>query len=580
MRYSVSTMASSPAFTSSLSNVNTAERLRDSQEEIFSSWDKQIQTDLATHPQSDLSPLRNFLPELIENLIQELLGEPSAHDKSELLAMLHGESCAKSENCSVAQLLKEYQLLRMTIYDKVTKDKPISPTAQSFIFSCIDHWMSIAAEAFTKVKPRHQNHRHLYSVSTRQPVDYQALFKQSPSLHLILSLDFTILDASDEYLRATLTKREDILGKNVFDVFPDNPRNPLANGVSNMRISLERVVREKATDSMAVQRYDMDRYDPNQSQNQRNHFEERYWSVKNAPILDNAGNILYIIHQTADVTDVFQARKERAYSTKSNLEQNQAEVYQKGHDLQRMKRELERSNMELEQFAYVASHDLREPLRMIASYAQLLERRYQGKLDQKADKFIWYITDGVNRMQSLIQDILTYSRAGRGDLNRELTDFESLFFRILTSLKPLIEGNDATITHDPLPTFRVDPIQISQVFQNLLNNAIKFRRPEPLRIHVSAKKQFDEKWLFSVEDNGIGIESEFQTKVFDLFKRLYPKDQYPGTGLGLAICKKIIERHGGRIWVESRPEKGSVFYFTLSEIAVETSEMSEPRSIL
>lgn len=225
--------------------------------------------------------------------------------------------------------------------------------------------------------------------------------------------------------------------------------------------------------------------------------------------------------------------------------------------------ELRRSNAELEQFAYVASHDLQEPLRMISGFTKLLARRYKGRLDKNADEYIAYVVDGATRMQQMIEDLLAYSRIGTRGKPFEPTDLEAVLNQAMINLKASIEQNDAVVTRDTLPAVMADPTQMIQLFQNLMGNAIKFRKKEePPRIHVSAQRKGNE-WLFSVRDNGIGIAHEFIEHLFQLFQREHAASEYPGTGIGLAICKKIVERHGGRIWAESEPGKGSIFYFTM-----------------
>jgi signal transduction histidine kinase/CHASE3 domain sensor protein len=230
--------------------------------------------------------------------------------------------------------------------------------------------------------------------------------------------------------------------------------------------------------------------------------------------------------------------------------------------LLRQSEELKRSNAELEQFAYVASHDLQEPLRMVASYMQLLAERYQGQLDAKADKYIGYAVDGARRMQALINDLLALSRVNSRGGEFTPTDCESVIGRVLHDLDASIRTSSALVECEGLPTVLADERQLAQLFQNLLGNALKFRAAEAPRVRLHAEQQ-QELWLFSVQDNGIGIDPQHADKIFILFQRLHSRQQYDGTGIGLAICKKIVERHGGRIWVESEPGKGSIFKFTL-----------------
>jgi PAS domain S-box-containing protein len=225
--------------------------------------------------------------------------------------------------------------------------------------------------------------------------------------------------------------------------------------------------------------------------------------------------------------------------------------------------ELKRSNDELEQFAYVASHDLQEPLRMVASYTQLIAQRYKGRLDSDADEFIAYAVDGCKRMQGLIQDLLSYSRAGASGGTLQETSCERALARAVRNLQATAEESAAVVTHDVLPTIVTDETQLVQVFQNLVGNAIKYRGREPPAIHVSASREAGDEWIFSVRDNGLGIEPQYFDRIFILFQRLHGQGEYEGTGIGLAMCKKIVDRLGGRIWVESQLTKGSNFYFAL-----------------
>jgi PAS domain S-box-containing protein len=224
--------------------------------------------------------------------------------------------------------------------------------------------------------------------------------------------------------------------------------------------------------------------------------------------------------------------------------------------------DLGRSNKDLEQFAYVASHDLQEPLRMVSSYTQLLARRYQGQLDASANKFIAYAVDGANRMQRLIEDLLAYSRVGARAKGFERIDCTAALDRALANLKAAIDASGAVVTHGPLPAVVHDNLLLVQLFQNLIGNAIKFHVEAPPRVHVTAEQKAEE-WVFAVRDNGIGIDPQYAQRIFTIFQRLHTNEEYSGTGIGLAICKKIVERRGGRIWVESQPGSGSTFYFTV-----------------
>jgi PAS domain S-box-containing protein len=243
--------------------------------------------------------------------------------------------------------------------------------------------------------------------------------------------------------------------------------------------------------------------------------------------------------------------------------QRMAGIVQDITDRKQAEQELRRSNEELERFAYVASHDLQEPLRMVGSYVQLLAKRYKGQLDADADEFIGFALDGAIRMQRLIEDLLAFSRVGTRGGALVPTDTNAVLDRVLHTLKLRIEELGAAVTRDALPVVSADAGQLEHMFLNLIGNGLKFHGNAPPQVHVSAIPR-DGQWVFSVRDNGIGIDPQYFDRIFVIFQRLHDRKQYPGTGIGLAICKKIVERHGGRIWVESMPGRGSTFHFTLS----------------
>jgi signal transduction histidine kinase len=225
--------------------------------------------------------------------------------------------------------------------------------------------------------------------------------------------------------------------------------------------------------------------------------------------------------------------------------------------------ELARSNEELEQFAYVASHDLQEPLRMIASYTQLLSERYRGKLDEQADKYIAYSVDGAVRMQALIHDLLKFSRVGKAEIELSVTDCSTVVEQAVKNLRAAIEQSGAVVNWNDLPAIMADRSQLTQVFQNLIANAVKFQASDKPVIQIDAQRR-DHEWILTVSDNGIGIPEENWKDVFVIFRRLHGRSEYPGNGIGLSICKKIIERHGGRIWIEAQPKPGCCFRFSLA----------------
>ncbi|MFZ5917281.1 MAG: ATP-binding protein [Chloroflexota bacterium] len=283
--------------------------------------------------------------------------------------------------------------------------------------------------------------------------------------------------------------------------------------------------------------------------------KESDYTAEDVALLETLGAVI------APVLDA-RLKRERQEAARQRAEES----------LARRTQELERSNRELEQFAYVASHDLQEPLRMVSSYTQLIARRYRGQLDADADEFIAFAVDGANRMQQLIQDLLSYSRVNTRGQPFAATDCHTVLGQVRVNLSAAIAESGALVTNDELPVVMADQGQVVQLFQNLIGNAIKFHKPgEPPRVHVSAQKT-SEVWTFSVRDNGIGIEPQYHERIFVIFQRLHAREEYPGTGIGLAICKRIVERHGGRMWVESELGEGATFYFTLPAVGNQDHE--------
>jgi PAS domain S-box-containing protein len=272
------------------------------------------------------------------------------------------------------------------------------------------------------------------------------------------------------------------------------------------------------------------------------------------PLIDSRGAVSGAASIAHDITG-----RKRADEA---LEKRIRELTDSQCALEQKAQELARSNAELQQFAYVASHDLQEPVRTIVGFAQLLQKRYQGKLDANADDFIGFIVNGAARMQGHIQDLLAYSRVGSRGRDFVPTECAKVFDQALANLQAAVAESGALVTHDALPVVSCDGEQLIQVFQNLIGNSIKFRESHAPRIHVAAERRFSE-WVFSVKDNGIGIDPQYANRIFEVFQRLHSPTEYPGNGIGLSIAKKIVERHGGRIWVESQPHQGATFFFTL-----------------
>ena len=345
----------------------------------------------------------------------------------------------------------------------------------------------------------------------------------------VFNRDLTVLWVNQMLAAMFSSDPELMVGRNVYDVWPE---------ASDLRDIYDRVLQGEAID-FRTQKIQYPQGD-------------RYFEVHYRPVSHITGALAGLLLVSIDITE--RIRAEDAVEKRSE--------------------ELARSNAELEQFAYVASHDLQEPLRSLVGFTSLLERRYRSVLEETGSAYITRIVNAATRMQQLINDLLTYSRVGRGTEGFDASDCGSLLDLELESLRASIQKSGAHVTRDVLPTLNSHPALIGQIFRNLVSNAIKFRAQEPPRIHVSAS-QTNSDWVFAIRDNGIGIEPQYADRIFSIFQRLHTREEYPGTGIGLSVCKKAVEQLGGRIWVESEYGKGSTFSFTIPvskyEGSIETS---------
>lgn len=416
-------------------------------------------------------------------------------------------------------------------------------------------------------------------------IDFQKVIESVSSIYIILSTELIILYANKALEEASMRKREDIIGRNLFEVFPDNPSDKSADGVSNLSNSLHSVIKNKKQHAMAVQKYDIQRPD--------GIFEVRYWSPLNIPVLNSENEIEYIIHRVEDVTEFVLIKKEQQNIDNINLglqkkiSDMEVEIIKRSREIQNLNFELEKKvmertqallkrevtlakqnkklqnqNKELEQFTYVASHDLQEPLRSLISFTELLEKEYIGKLGENGEFYINFISKSSKRMQLLVKGLLDYSRIGREKKLVEI-DCNQIMKDVLSDMIITIKESNAEITVSDLPHLNGYETEIRQLFQNLISNALKFRKKDVVpKIKIFAEKREDD-WLFSVQDNAIGIDESNKHKLFVIFKRFNNREEYEGTGIGLAHCKKIVELHGGTIWADSKLGEGSTFNFTI-----------------
>jgi signal transduction histidine kinase/CheY-like chemotaxis protein len=411
--------------------------------------------------------------------------------------------------------------------------------------------------------------------------DFRALFHSLPGLYLVLSPDLSIVAVSDAYLRATMTERAAILGRQVFDVFPDNPGDPSATGARNLRTSLERVLRDRTADTMAVQKYDI-----RQPESEGGAFEERYWSPVNSPVLGRDQNVAYILHRVEDVTEFVRLKQQGTEQQKltedlrTQAGQMESEIYQRAAQVQKANQRLQAKNVELlhakeeaergskfkDQFLSTMSHELRTPLNAILGFSDLLADESYGPLNERQQRYVNHVHTGGKHLLSLINDILDLSKieAGRMELALESLPVERVFGEVLSAMRPLADKKCHLLSKDaPLHlSIQADSTRFKQILMNLLGNAIKFT-PTGGRIEVGARLIGD-RVRIEVCDNGPGIPPGEQKRIFEAFYRLRDSGRKTeGTGLGLAITHRLIELHGGELNLESELGVGSCFYFSL-----------------
>lgn len=394
--------------------------------------------------------------------------------------------------------------------------------------------------------------------------DYKLLFESAPGLHLVLDPALVIVAVSNAYLKATMTERERILGRHIFDVFPDNPADPHATGVQNLSASLKRVVERRAADTMPVQKYDIRR-----PESEGGGFEERFWSPVNAPVLDPEGHLLFIVHRVEDVTEFVRLQQKFSrhdtewQQIRSQAARAESEVFQRSLELAEAHRKSQEAVAELQAFCFSLSHDFRAPIRAIHSYSQVLLCDYAHRLDPQGVNFLKRCVSSAQRMDRLIQDVLSFAGLSQHPVSLEPVDVERLIREIVAE-RPEFQEPSARIELQP-PLFQIlgHEASLTQCITNLLSNAVKFVAPGTRpKVVISAEDRQETVCLWFA-DNGIGIEEEMQRRLFNLFERGTRGDEFQGTGIGLAIVRKAVQRMGGKAGVESTPAKGSRFWLEL-----------------
>lgn len=407
--------------------------------------------------------------------------------------------------------------------------------------------------------------RVLHAVPQAIPApDFRLLFESAPGLYLVLTSDLTIVAVSDTYLRATMTVRDKILGRGLFEIFPDNPDDPGATGTSNLRASLEQVLRTKQPDTMAVQKYDIRR-----PESEGGGFEKRFWSPLNSPVLGPSGDVAFIIHRVEDVTEFVRLKhldteqSRRAEELQTRAGQMETEIFLRAQEVQEANRQLRIANAELDAFSYSVSHDLRAPLRSIDGFSQILLEDYLDQLDEQGQQYLRKVRESSQQMAQLIDDLLNLSHVTRAEMRKEVVDLSGIAKTVAEALRTTQPERAAEFEIHPGMTAQGDPRLLRVVLDNLLGNAWKYSgKQSHVRIEVGRMEQNGQVPYF-VRDNGVGFDMTYAHKLFGVFQRLHSGSEFPGTGIGLATVQRIIHRHGGRVWAEGAMGQGATFYFTL-----------------
>jgi signal transduction histidine kinase len=401
--------------------------------------------------------------------------------------------------------------------------------------------------------------------------DFRSLFESAPNSYLVLTPDLRIVAVSDSYLRATMTERKDILGRGIFDVFPDNPEDSEATGERNLRISLNRVLRNKVADTMAVQKYDI-----RKPESEGGAFEERYWSPVNSPVLGADGEVVYIVHRVEDVTDFVRLRrteteqKQLADELRTRADLMEMEMFRRAQELQEANLRIEANNLELaalnkelESFSYSVSHDLRAPLRSIDGFSQVLLEDYGELLPPEGMGYLQRVRAATQRMSVLIDDLLKLSRLSRAPMRIENVNLSELAEAIAQELRQGDPSRKVDFQIKKGLTVYGDAPLLRAMLENLVGNSWKYTSKHERALIELGGYWHGRKQVYFVRDDGAGFDPRYTDRLFGAFQRLHGDSDFPGTGIGLATVLRIVRRHGGEIWAEGEVEKGATFYFSL-----------------